>query len=211
MIGAPVLGQIDISIEPLIQAGIGVLALIAMIVFGAGAWRIGGALISVIAKLTEAANTAQARATEAQDKAVEAQKAAALAQIALNTTGASLTAAIGANTDEMRKQTAVLTAMSTDIIAHIEASGAVTVAALTERIDTSDADLKAGIARIEAALAVLRDEIRNEIRAGWNGHRTEMLGKLDAIMSELAKLSPVPDPPPLPPHMVRPERKEGAA
>jgi chromosome segregation ATPase len=81
-----------------------------------------------------------------------------------------------------------------------------TIRTLTDTINTREAAVEAGIARIEAAVAAMRDEIIS----GTKAHRLEMVGKLDAIMREISSLKPPP-----PPHLVKPleplERKEGAA
>jgi chromosome segregation ATPase len=70
-----------------------------------------------------------------------------------------------------------------------------TIRTLTDTINTREAAVEAGIARIEAAVAAMRDEIIS----GTKAHRLEMVGKLDAIMREISSLKPPP-----PPHLVKP-------
>lgn len=126
---------------------------------------------------------------------------------------------IDRNADEIRDvrtalqaQTEALTTLvkqQPDTIAQIvkanESQTDRTIRTLTDTINTREAAVEAGIARIEAAVAAMRDEIVS----GTKAHRQEMIGKLDAIMREISSLKPPP-----PPHLVKPieplERKEAA-
>jgi chromosome segregation ATPase len=102
----------------------------------------------------------------------------------------------------LQAQTEALTALvkqQPDTIAQIVKSTETqtdrTIRTLTDTINTREAAVEAGIARIEAAVAAMRDEIIS----GTKAHRQEMVGKLDAIMREISSLKPPP-----PPHLVKP-------
>lgn len=172
------------TITALSDAGVGVLALFALIVLGFGAWKLGDRLFATVDRL--------AKSTErAQEDAETALKAAQTVQAALAREGEQLTVAMENNTREIHAQTAVLTGLGD----RIDASASTTTAALVDRLDLHDAQAREGIARIEAALAALREEIR----AGHNAQQVEIIRRLDLVLAELAKLTPPPPPPKIAP------------
>jgi Trk-type K+ transport system membrane component len=203
------LAQINLPYEQMLRTELSVLIAVMLIVLLLVLGGLGFMVLRLMNRITD-------RTDKNAEAAASAQKAADTAQVALTNAGAALNTTLGANTDELRKQTTVLNEHLTitrqvlqlvsALPAQVDAVGAKTTADLRAQIDTSNTELKAGITRIESSLASLRDEIS----AGGRAHRAEMLGKLDAILSEIASLKPPP-----PPHLVKPleplERKEGAA
>lgn len=99
-----------------------------------------------------------------------------------------------AETHEMRLAiTALATAQTElvralpDTVANIVKANADTAA----RLDAHDTQAREGIARIEATLAGLRDEILS----GHKSQRAEVLGKLEEVLTEIRALRPPPLPP----------------
>lgn len=101
---------------------------------------------------------------------------------------------------------AVLIKGQPEIIAQIVKSGDRVVGDVNEAADKRGAEVNAGIARVEASIAALRDEIL----LGNKAHRQEMLGKLNEILHEIASLKP-PPPPQLVKHPEPLERAEKTA
>lgn len=181
----PLLAQISTGvIEAATDAGVAVLALIAIIVLGFGAWRLGDRLFATVDKLTVAAQ-------DAQEKAEGAQKSAQAAQDALTAIASAVQTSMNANTSELKAQTSLLA----DIRERIETSGKATTKAITERLDAHDTQAREGIARIEATLAALRDEVGN----GNKAHNGEVLNKLNEVLAEIRSLK---DPPPSEPKVI---------
>lgn len=115
---------------------------------------------------------------------------------------AAATASNEAMLAEQRAQTALLAGLRDGI----EMSGKATTLAITARLDAHDQQAREGMARIEATLAALRDEIQTGHKTQWS----EVLERIDRVLAEIAALHPTPPPPSvLPP----PEKleKESAA
>ena len=100
---------------------------------------------------------------------------------------------------------AVLIKGQPEVIAQVIKSADRVVVDVNEAADKRDAELKAGLMRVEAAIATMRDEIVS----GTKAHRQEMIVRLDAIMRELSSLKP-PTPPQLVRHPEPLEKKEAA-
>lgn len=195
-----ILAQIDPStIEAASDAGVGVLALIALIVLGLGAWRLGDRLFATVDKLTVAAQ-------DAQDKAEAAQKAASAAQDALTTSAGLFATSMAANTTELKAQTAVLLDLRADLRTQIEAGGKATVTAIEARMDASDVEFREAVTRIENGLAALTEKYEH----GEKVRHGEVVDLLKALRADVASLKPPP-----PPTVVKPpeplEKQEPAA
>ena len=111
---------------------------------------------------------------------------------------------IDRNSDELRRNAGETHEMRLAIAALAEAQTALvkalpeTIAGIVRgneansaRLDAHDAQAREGIARIETAIAALRDEIR----AGHKAQRQEVLDKLDHVLAEIRALQPTPPPP----------------
>lgn len=178
----PLLAQISTGvIEAASDAGVAVLALIAIIVLGFGAWRLGDRLFATVDKLTVAAQ-------DAQEKAEDAQKAAKAAQDALSAIASAVQTSMNTNTAELKAQTAVLVELRSDLRTQIDTSGKATTSAITAHIDASDAELKTILSEVKTTLTALRDEIAE----GHKAQRKETIERLDRILALLTPPAPEP-------------------
>jgi hypothetical protein len=90
---------------------------------------------------------------------------------------------------------AVLIKGQPEILAQVIKSADRVVVDVNEAADKRDAELKAGLTRLEAAVMALKDEFTT----GTKAHRQEMTQKLNEILREISSLKPPP-----PPHLVKP-------
>jgi len=174
----------DIPYEQLLQAQLGTLVavfgIVLLIVIGLTVTLVGVPLMRLLTRMADSTQTAQ---RDAQTALAGAQAA----QTALASAGTALTAALAEDTSEIKTQTCVLTSLKLELHAQIEASGKVMAA----RLDAHDQQAREGIARIEAALAQMRDEFAT----GHKAQRGEVLGRLDEVLAEIRNLKPPPPPP----------------
>lgn len=103
---------------------------------------------------------------------------------------------------------AVLIKGQPEILAQVIKSADRVVVDVNEAAEKRGAEMNAGIARVEAQIAALRDEIM----LGNKAHRQEMLGKLNEILHEIAGLKPPPPPTLVKPlHALETEKQEKTA
>ena len=88
-----------------------------------------------------------------------------------------------------------------------EAQADRTIQAITQAQAVHNAEITAGLARVEASVASLREEIAS----GQKAHRAEVLGKIDKVLAELSMLKPNPPTPPTAMHLVPKADEEAAA
>lgn len=81
-----------------------------------------------------------------------------------------------------------------------------TIKTVTDASVAREGEILAGLARVEASVASLREEIAS----GQKAHRVEVLGKIDRVLAELSAMKPVPPTPPTAMHLV-PKPEEEAA
>lgn len=87
-----------------------------------------------------------------------------------------------------------------------EAAADRTIDAVNKANSLREGEILAGLARVEASVASLREEIAS----GQKAHRVEVLGKIDRVLAELSAMKPVPPTPPTAMHIV-PKPEEEAA
>lgn len=170
---------------------VSVLALVALIIFGAGIWKFGGSLFSTVDTLAKSAKAAQASAQDAQDKA-EAT-IAALAAI-----GARMAEGQQATVKELQKQTGIATeqitllgSLKSDFAAQLSTVSAAATTEVKAALSDHDAVAKDGIKALKDAIA----ELRTEVRDGHRLQRAEFEAKLKGLEGKADDILAVLKPP----------------
>lgn len=192
------------AINALSDAGVGVLALVALIVVGFGAWRLGDRLFATVDRLAVSAEGAREKAERALNGATAAQEALASA-------GQAIIRALEANTGELKAQTGMLAALTE----RVESSGRATTAALIDRLDAHDTLAQNGLKQLQGVLAETKEAVaalRSEVQAGHKLQRVEVEAKLGRLEGKVDDVLLLLNPPPPPPKIApapRPEPAEG--
>lgn len=183
------LAQIEVPYDQLLQAQLGTLALILAIVL---VITIGTAVVLVVKLLNRMTDNVQ-----------ESQKLSASVQLSINASRAEVSAsqaafthAVTMNTDEMKRQTAVLLSIKTDFKAQLDSVVAAGVAEVKARLDAHDVVAQDGLKALKESISELRAEVQN----GHRMQRDEVSARLDRMEGKadeiLVLLKPPPNPPP---------------